>query len=240
MAAVALQSLKRILLPVAVLLAFMIGYGLLVTKVWEHSWPFTAEDGVNRSLAANRDGFFNGVTWFFTAVGSTPVIIAVTAVVAIVLRLTLHRWREPLFLCAAVSAQALVFLFTTLAIDRQRPGVPHMDVSPPTSSFPSGHTSAAFALYAGLALVLATLTHRTGVKVLLWFLVLVPVAVALSRLYRGMHHPSDVIASFLNGAACIWIMARGVLDRSVSWSRAVLTGTRRTVMSGDVDARTAA
>ena len=71
-----------------------------------------------------------------------------------------------LFLCLAVSAQALVFLFTTLAIDRERPAVKHLDVSPPTSSFPSGHTSAAFALYVGLAVVLAMLTHRTGLKVL--------------------------------------------------------------------------
>jgi undecaprenyl-diphosphatase len=49
--------------------------------------------------------------------------------------------------------------------------------------------------------------------------VLVPVAVATSRLYRGMHHPSDVTASFLNGALCIWIMSRAILDRSVDWGR---------------------
>jgi hypothetical protein len=111
MSGVALQSLKRLLLPVAALLAFMIGLGLLITKVWEHSWPFTAEDGVNRTLAGDRDDFFNGVTWFFSTVGSTPVIIAVTAVAAIILRLKLHRWRESLFLCAVVSAQAIVFFF---------------------------------------------------------------------------------------------------------------------------------
>jgi len=204
----------------------MIGLGLLVTKIWNDVWPFTVEDEVNRGLAGARAGFWDGVTWFFSGVGNTPVIIAVTALVAIVLRLRLHRWREPLYLCAAVSAQAIVFLFTTLAIDRVRPKVSHMDESPPTSSFPSGHTSAAVALYVGLALVLALLVRRTWVKVLCWALILVPVAVAVSRLYRGMHHPSDVIASFLNGTACILIMARGVLDRGVSWARA--PRTRRT------------
>ena len=130
------------------------------------------------------------------------------------LRLTLHRWRESLFLCAAVSAQAIVFFFTTLVIDRRRPNVGHLDDSPPTSSFPSGHTSAAVALYGGLALILAMLAHRTWVKALCWALLLVPIAVALSRLYRGMHHPSDVTASFLNGALCIWIMSRAILDRA--------------------------
>ncbi len=58
----------------------------------------------------------------------------------------LRRWREPLFLCAAVTAQAVVFYLTTLVIDRRRPVVRHLDDSPPTSSFPSGHTSASVAL----------------------------------------------------------------------------------------------
>ena len=237
MPSVALQFVKRILLPVAVLLLLMIALGLLVTKVWEDAWPFTVEDGVNRDFAGDRTGVGNRISGFFSLVGSTPVIIGVTAVTAIVLRLVLHRWREPLFLCAAVIAQALVFFFATLAIDRKRPDVSHMDKSPPTSSFPSGHTSAAFALYAGLALVLASLVRHTWLKALCWVLILVPVAVAIARLYRGMHHPSDVTASFLNGAACVWIMSRGVLNRNVSWSRAVShTEANR---SGDTNGSTA-
>jgi len=213
------QAAKRIALPVVALLIVMIGLGLLVTKVMEHVWPFTVEDTVNRDFAANRDGTFNGVSGFFSFVGSTPCIIGVTALVAIILRLTLHRWREPLFLCAAVTAQALVFFFTTLAIDRQRPTVKHLDSSPPTSSFPSGHTSAAVALYVGMAVVLSLLVRRTWLKAVCWALVLVPVGVALARLYRGMHHPTDVTASFLNGVTCIVIMARGILDRAVPWRR---------------------
>jgi undecaprenyl-diphosphatase len=210
---------KRVLLPVAVLLVAMIALGLLITKVLEHTWPFTVEDGVNRALAGDRTSTGNAVTGFFSLLGSTPVIIAATVLAAIVLRLKLHRWREPLMLCAAVSAQAIVFFFTTLAIDRARPEVRHLDESPPTSSFPSGHTSAAVACYGGLALILAMLAHRTWVKALCWALLLIPVAVAVSRLYRGMHHPSDVAASFLNGALCITIMYWAILDRATDWSR---------------------
>ena len=220
MSLVAVQVLKRLMLPVAILLAVIIGLGLLVTRVIAHTWPFTVEDGVNRELAADRVGWANGVSWFFSTLASTPVIIAVTAVVAIVLRLTFHRWREPLFLCAAVTAQALVFFFATLVIDRARPAVSHMDESPPTSSFPSGHTSAAVALYVGLAVVLAMHSRHTWLKALCWLLVLVPVCVALARLYRGMHHPSDVTTSFVNGAICVTIMARAILDRRVPWGRA--------------------
>jgi membrane-associated phospholipid phosphatase len=222
-----LQALKRVILPIAGWLLLMIGLGLLVTRVLARDWPFTLEDSVNRDLAAGRTGDGNAISGFFSLVGSTPVIIGVTVVAALVLRRRLHRWREPIFLCVAVAAQAVVFFFTTLAIDRARPAVPKMDVSPPTSSFPSGHTSAAVALYAGLALVLATLARRSWLKAAAWLLILVPVAVAVSRLYRGMHHPSDVTASFLNGAACITIAARALLDRTVSWSRSKpFSGTR--------------
>lgn len=226
------QAAKRILLPVAALLVVMIGLGLLVTKVMEHVWPFTVEDDVNRDFAAHRDGFGNGISGFFSFVGSTPCIIGVTALIAIILRLTLHRWREPLFLCAGVTAQALVFFFATLVIDRQRPLVKHLDSSPPTSSFPSGHTSAAVALYVGLAVVLATLVRRTWLKTLCWLLVLVPVCVAVARLYRGMHHPSDVTASFLNGVTCIVIMSRSILDRAVPWRRQDTAGSRVAVAHG--------
>jgi undecaprenyl-diphosphatase len=216
----AVKTGGRILVPVAVLLLAMIGLGLLITRVLRHVWPFTVEDGADRFLAAHRDGPGDALSMFFSLVGSTPAIIAVTALAALALVVTLRRWREPLFLCAAVSAQAIVFFFTTLAIDRTRPAVTHLDDSPPTSSFPSGHTSAAVALYGGLAVILATLVRRTWAKRLCWLLLLVPVAVAAARIYRGMHHPSDVTASFLNGALCLTIMYRAILAGAASRSGA--------------------
>jgi membrane-associated phospholipid phosphatase len=225
--AVVKQAAKLVILPIAVLLAAMIGLGLLITKVLVHTWPFSVEDGLDRELAADRSSGWSAVSSFFSTLASTPVIIGVTVLIAIILRLTLHRWREPLFLCAAVTAQALVFFFATLVIDRSRPAVPHMDESPPTSSFPSGHTSAAVALYVGLAVVLALLTRRTSLKWLCWLLVLVPVSVALARLYRGMHHPSDVAASFVNGGVCVLVMARAILDRATVWGRGGQTAAVR-------------
>jgi membrane-associated phospholipid phosphatase len=205
------QAAKRILLPLAVLQLVMIGVGQLINKV-------TVEDAVNRYFANHRTETGNTVTAFWSFVGSTPAIIVVTAIAAIVLRLTLHRWRESVFLCAAVAAQAVIFFFTTLAIDRHRPAVRHLDESPPTSSFPSGHTSAAATLYCGLAVVLSMLLRRTWAKWLVWLLVLVPLAVATSRLYRGMHHPTDVTASLVNAASCLLIMGKSILDRTVSWT----------------------
>ncbi|MEV0902788.1 phosphatase PAP2 family protein [Actinoplanes sp. NPDC049802] len=216
---IAMQVLKRVLLPIAALLAFMIGLGVLLTREATHLWPLTVEDSANRYLAGHRTETVSDVSHLVSGIADTPRIIGVTAVAALVLALTLRRVREPLFLCLAVTAQALVFYFTTVAIDRPRPDVPRMDESPPTSSFPSGHTSAAVALYLGLAVLLAMLVRRTWLKALCWALVLIPAGVALARMYRGMHHPSDVVAAFVNGGVCVYVMSRAFLDRHVPWRR---------------------
>jgi hypothetical protein len=212
------RAAVRVFLPVLVLYGALVGLGLLVTRVLPGVWPLTVEDGVNRGLEAHRSAGRNDVSLVFSTIASTPAIIAVTAVAAGVLWLVLRRWREPLFLVAAVSVQTAVYLATTRAIGRQRPEVERMDGALPTSSFPSGHTSAAIALYCGLALLLARSATRPSTRAAWWaLLVLVPVGVATTRMYRGMHHPSDIVGSFLNGATCLYIMARAILDRAVRW-----------------------
>lgn len=208
-----------IAVSVTVWFAILAAVGLLITKVVEDSYPFTAEDGIDRSLAAHRTPWATAVTGFFSLVGSTWVIIATMLVVAVIFRLMFHRWRESIFLVVAVGAQALVFFLTALVISRDRPDVPKLDSAPPTSSFPSGHTGASTALYVGIAVVVILVwrgRHRWSTRLVVTLLLLVPLAVAVSRLYRGMHHPSDVVAGLLNGGACALIAARTVLSRAQS------------------------
>jgi len=205
----------------AVLFAVMTGLGLLVTRVLQDVPPLSDEAAVDRTLAAARTPAATAVSGFFSLVGSTGLIIGVLVAVAVVFRLVFHRWRESAYLVLAVSAQATVFLLVTLLVPRDRPGVVRLDESPPTSSFPSGHTGAATALYVGIAVVLAWRTRGAWARrAAVGALVLVPLSVALARLYRGMHHPSDVVAAFVNGGTCVLIAARtllfGVLPASLA------------------------
>jgi membrane-associated phospholipid phosphatase len=224
----ALALVARLATLVFLLWGLITGFGLLVTHAWRHAWPFEGEDGVDRTLAAHRTPVGKAVTGFFSMVGSTGVIIGVLVVVAVCFRLAFHRWRDSLFLVLAVSTQALVFLLTTLAVSRPRPQVPKLDASPPTTSYPSGHTGASTALYVGIALVLAWHFRHSRLR---WpaigLLLLVPLCVATSRLYRGMHHPSDVAAALVNGGLCVLLYARSVLFGVLpaSWSRR-LDGSR--------------
>ena len=98
----------------------------------------------------------------------------------------------------ALTLEFGLFILTTMIVNRHRPTVPQLDGAPPTSSFPSGHTAAALTLYVGLAIVVSTLVRTTLARLLVWLVaVLLPVAVGISRLYRGMHFPTDVAASVL-------------------------------------------
>lgn len=164
----------------------------------------TSEESVNTSLESSRTPFFDAVTLFFSWTGATVSIIGVCLlVVALVWWRTRHWWFAVVPLIA-ISLQALVFFFTTLLIDRERPDVEQMDDSPPTSSFPSGHTGAATGLYFTLALLATRIAHPVLRAVAVTVCLLVPFAVGSARLYRGMHHPSDVAVAMVNGAiACL-------------------------------------
>ncbi len=205
--------LGRLVLGWLVLVSLLVGLGLLVTRVADDRWPLSDEDEVSTSLERGRTELGDTVTLVWRTIGDTPVIIATMLVLALVLRLALGRWREGLFVIAATAGQAVVFAATTALVERQRPDVEQLDPSPPTSSFPSGHTSAALALYLSLAVVVLRTVRRRWLRLLLVALCLVPpVLVAFARLYRGMHHPSDLAGSVVNSVLCLWLAAHVVLN----------------------------
>lgn len=217
--AVAAWAARLLLLPLVVLSAVTLGVGWLITRPLHAA--IAGEMDVSRDLAADRTPLFNTITDIGSTLADTPVIVALTAVTAIVFRLVFHRWRESIFLVAAVWSQNLVFLLATVFVERQRPEVRHLDPAPPTSSFPSGHTSAAVGFYCGVALVLVLHTHRhTILKVLWWALGLgVPLFVAVSRLYRGMHHLTDVSWGLVLGFVCVAIAGHALLGVPALMSR---------------------
>lgn len=204
--------IRRALIQIVVLTAAMIGLGFLLTRSLVADWPFTVEDGVDRTLAAHRTPFLDSLSAVLSTGASTFWTIGIAAGLVLAVRWRFGRWREALFLASALAIEASVFLVTALVVARPRPAVHELDVAPPTSSFPSGHTAAAVALYGALALLLAR--RGRGIGRPAWLLLVIPVAVGASRLYRGMHHPSDVAASLLLGVASILIARAAVLGRN--------------------------
>jgi len=100
--------------------------------------------------------------------------------------------------------EAAVYVTSTYFISRNRPAVPRLEDLIVSDSFPSGHTAAAVAMYGSLAIVVWSLTRNPwwrSITIALAFLA--PIIVATSRVYRGMHNPTDTICGAVIGAGCV-------------------------------------
>jgi undecaprenyl-diphosphatase len=158
-----------------------------------------ADEHVNVWLAAHRTPTRNDVSFWLSGVGDVfaiPALVIVTALGAMVMR----KWRIAAFIVAAIAIEAATYRVATLLIHRQRPQVHRLDQLPVNASYYSGHTAASVAVYCGLALLITSRIRSTGLRIACWVIaVAIPLLVALSRMYRGMHHPTDVGAAMLVG-----------------------------------------
>lgn len=183
--------------------AVVVGIGLLLTHVLLHGPLGRWDETISRWFVARRTPTFDSLTSVGSTLGSTFVIVGVAVVAVAILAIGRH-WRQIGLIVYGSLLEFAVFLTATLLVDRARPDVPRLDPSPVTSSYPSGHAAAAFVLFVGLAIVITSLVRSRLVRVISWLLsVAIPVAVALSRLYRGMHHLTDVAASLLLGVMVV-------------------------------------
>ncbi|HZD69258.1 MAG TPA: phosphatase PAP2 family protein [Actinomycetes bacterium] len=206
-----LPAVLYLLAAAVVLLAVLAGLGWLLAKVLSHDAVGRADLGVSRWFAAHRTKDLNEVTHWTTDLAETITVTALAAVTVVVSALAWRRWREPLLVAVAVSGEVIIFLLVTLLVDRPRPPVRHLDQAPPTSSFPSGHTAAAIVMYGALAVLASERARSAAVKALFVALAfLVPVVVAVSRIYRGMHFTSDVVGGAILGTAWLLASVRGV------------------------------
>lgn len=148
-----------------------------------------------------------GPTWIegtvrdFTALGSLAVLLLITLLAALYLLLR-GRARAALFLIVAILGAWTLNSLLKLGFDRPRPDlIPHITrVS--SASFPSGHAMTAAATYLTLGALLARLEQRFRVKLFLYSsAILITVIVGASRVYLGVHWPTDVLAGWAGGAA---------------------------------------
>jgi len=176
------------------------------------SWIVDGDKAVSRWFVPHRTPTLNTLTHYGTLMAETITCIALTVVLVPVLRWWLGRWRESVALLVAILGELFVFLLVTNTVDRPRPPVPRLDAAPPTSSFPSGHTAAAVALYGCIALiVLRQMANRWLARLIAVVCWCVPVVVATSRVYRGMHYLTDVVFGALGGGTWLLITVLVVL-----------------------------
>lgn len=145
-----------------------------------------------------------------TGLGSVFTIVFVTGVVVAYLAMTRRR-RIAAFVVAAIGGGEIVSTILKLFYHRPRPDlVPHgMEVF--TASFPSGHAMMSAIAYLTLAALVARVDRQRGVKILVMLVgIAMTLLVGISRIYLGVHWPSDVLAGWCVGAAwaaLCWFLA---------------------------------
>ncbi|MDH7452581.1 phosphatase PAP2 family protein [Luteimonas composti] len=157
-----------------------------------------------QSLAGER---LDRVFLFFSRIGYEWGVVPVDIGLVLVL-LALRRWRQGLFAAVATGGSALLNLATKRLFSRERPALWDSLAPETTYSFPSGHAMGSMTL----ALVLVLLAWPTRLRwwVVAAMLVFVPM-VGMSRVYLGVHYPSDILAGW--AAAALWTVGAYLLLR---------------------------
>jgi undecaprenyl-diphosphatase len=178
----------------------LFGLGKLITR-----YPPAFDEAVPRWLAAHRSAALNTVSDYISQGGNTHWIMAVGLVIVPVALALTRRWRPAVFVAVAMFGELGLFLIVATIVHRARPLVTQLDGHLPTSAFPSGHTAATTCLYGALAILVVPRTRGLWRWLAIAAAVLLPALVALSRMYRGEHHPLDVAGGIL--LALLWLTA---------------------------------
>ena len=145
-----------------------------------------------------------------TALGGVTVLTLIS--LSVLVYMVLRRQRSSaFFLAAAISGGLLLSSLAKSGFSRPRPDlVPH-GVEVMTASFPSGHSMMAAVTYLTLAVMLARTADQWGMRIFYIALAaILTVLVGISRIYLGVHWPSDVLAGWTLGAAwalLVWLVA---------------------------------
>lgn len=216
----------RTLVVLLLIAASLWGFGLLAaevseggTRAWDESLLLSLREagdpndpvGGGNAEEAMRD---------LTALGGATWLILLTAATAGALAL-MRQGRSALLLLVAMAGGQLLSHGTKSFFVRPRPDLVSHEAYVQTASFPSGHSMMAAVTYLTLAVMLARATPSRRLKAYyVAVAALLTVAVGVSRVYLGVHWPSDVLAGWMVGAAwallCYavadWLGRRGALE----------------------------
>lgn len=191
---------RRLLLLFGGVLLPLWAFGELAAEV-RTAAPFPFDEPLLRASNAMASPPLDQLAVFLAAVGYRWGVVPID--IALVVLLGLKRWmREGMFAGIALGGSALLNLGAKQLYARQRPTLWESIAPEATYSFPSGHAMGSMTL----AAVLVLLAWHTRWR---WWVALPALAFALlvgaSRVYLGVHYPSDILAGWT--AACAWAVA---------------------------------
>jgi membrane-associated phospholipid phosphatase len=195
-----------------ILTGWVLIFGALYALGWAltHWLPGTGlgrfDDGVPRWLQTFRTPALDHLSYLWSKAGDTHAILAVSLVFCPLALALWRQWRPVVFLALTMIGELTLFLSSAAAVGRPRPPVEQLDGHMPTSSFPSGHIAATLCLWTAIALLTMARIRQWWRWLFLAPAILMPLGVALSRMYRGEHHPTDALGAVLLTAAWVSVL----------------------------------
>lgn len=186
----------------AVSLLLAIGFVVVALLVGNKRITKFDEWVINTVQAIESPGRTSVMKWF-TAIGSGYVVALLVVLLCLFLYVVLKHRQELILFIAIVGGSGLLNGWLKLLFHRERPNL-HRLIEITGYSFPSGHSMAAFSLYGGLTYLLwRHISSSSGKLLLVLISVVFILVIGVSRIYLGVHYPSDVVAGYL--ASGTWL-----------------------------------
>jgi undecaprenyl-diphosphatase len=140
----------------------------------------------------------------FTDIGSAPALLAIGALVVAGM-LQVKRWRTALWFAGTTLGGEGLSEFAKLLFQRPRPAPYFGTLLPGSYSFPSGHSFMGVCFFGALAFLLTSRLRSPAARVAIWAgAAILATLIGLSRIYLGVHYPSDVLGGFT--LAGVWLL----------------------------------
>jgi undecaprenyl-diphosphatase len=210
------RAAAGLLVAWVLIVGIVVGAGELVVK--DRNGNVLGDRVVPRWFAAHRTPGWDRWSLIASALGGTWAILIVSLAACVVFLAVTRHWRPVIYLATLMAGELAAFLAAAAVVRRPRPDVTHLDHHLPTSAYPSGHVAATCCLYGAVAILV--IGHARGWWRWLFLIpaVAMPVLVAIARMYRGEHHPTDILGSLLFSA--LWLTAATLLIRPNADGRA--------------------
>lgn len=179
----------------------MMSWGVHIEISWLQSLDLAIIEAVQSNITTSKTAILSTLT----EIGNIRLVIGLTII--LVLFLFFKKWYAAgLWLGGTILfGAAILTKIIKKVVDRERPDIlPLMEKT--TESFPSGHATAATVFYGIIGLAIILLMRGLWKRIVIGFITLGLIGfILVTRIYLGVHYPTDVIAGFLYGASVVFV-----------------------------------